>query len=93
MFNDIIHLQSLNLMPLTSVTDCTDSNGDPTVGAASTKWPGTDLILCICADSGGMHGPAKLARQHLGMLGCANVADGLIRGWVDVVPESGRPRH
>lgn len=34
------HLQSLELMPLTSVTDCTNADGTAATGAASTNWPG-----------------------------------------------------
>lgn len=53
MFSDIrqladlhnsLHFSQLTVMPLASVTDCTDASGDPTVGAASTNWPGS--LLC-----------------------------------------------
>ena len=41
MFNDVVHFQNLTLMPLTSVTDCTQADGTATPGAASSVWPGT----------------------------------------------------
>jgi hypothetical protein len=47
MFADIVHLQMMPLMPLTSVTNCTatDAAGvtTPTVGSANSAWPGGDL--------------------------------------------------
>jgi len=32
--------------PLASTPDCTDANGDPAAGAASTSWPGVEIKNC-----------------------------------------------
>jgi len=49
MFSDIVHMQNLNLMPISSVAACgaDDANGNPTAaGTAHSNWPGVEIKNC-----------------------------------------------
>ncbi len=62
MFGEIIHLQNLTLMPISSVSNCYNDDGTPGKGAASSKWSGKSPFfpfLLFILDSWVVRGPLE----------------------------------